>query len=633
MLHASHLTYRLGGRLLLNEASFAIAEGSHVGFLGRNGTGKTTLFRILRGEIEAESGSFGLPQRARLGSVAQEAPSGETSLIDTVLAADSERSRLLAEAHHADGFERAQIETRLVDIDAYSAPARAAAILNGLGFNSQAQQRPCASFSGGWRMRVALASVLFTRPDCLLLDEPTNYLDLEGTLWLYDYLKNYPHTVLVISHDRELLETCVDHILHLDNGKLTVWRGNYSSFLRQKAQQNTLLGKAQARQQEERRKIEAFVERFRAKASKAKQAQSRLKRLEKLEPVVTLHEADVLRFSLPAPEKPLAAPLLVLENASTGYNEIPVLQKLTLSLLPDDRIALLGPNGNGKSTFCKLLAGRLPLLGGIRKASSRLDVAFFAQHQSEALNLEKSAYEHIRALMPDVPEAKIRTRAAQMGFSGPRADTKAAALSGGEKARLHLGLIAFHGPHLLIFDEPTNHLDIDSREALAEAINAYPGAVILVSHDRSLIDSCAERLWIVSDGTVCPFEGDLEDYRESVISGKKQQNIKRQDTSTLPPLSSRLETRRLAAEQRDREKPLRQKREALEKRMEALISAITKIDTALADGQAFLTHSVKATDLSRKRAEAAATLVALEEEWLRISEEVESFTRQGKALS
>src|ERR687897_912716 len=381
MLHVNDLTYRIGDRLILDHASFNLPDGAKVGLVGRNGAGKTTLFKIIQGDLATESGSVTLPRGMKIGAVAQEAPGGPESLIDVVLAADRERRALLAEAETADGLRRAEIETRLTDIGAHSAPARAAAILHGLGFDAEAQSRPCSSFSGGWRMRVALAAVLFAEPDLLLLDEPTNYLDLEGTLWLYDYLERYPHTILIISHDRELLDTCVDHILHLDQRKLTIYRGGYTSFAKQFAEKRELTAKAAAKQEAERKHLQAFVDRFKAKASKARQAQSRVKRLEKMEPIAAIVEADVLPFDLPGPERPAAPPLITVESGAVGYGERIVLDRLNLTISPDDRIALLGSNGNGKSTFCKLIGGRLKPMRGEIRASSKLDAAYFAQHQ------------------------------------------------------------------------------------------------------------------------------------------------------------------------------------------------------------------------------------------------------------
>ncbi len=621
MLHANDLTYRIADRIILDRASFALPDGSKVGLVGRNGAGKTTLFRIIQGEISTESGDIAVPRGIRVGSVAQEAPGGPETLVEVVLAADKERAALLAEAEGADGFRRAEIETRLTDIGAHSAPARAAAILHGLGFDAEAQNRPCSSFSGGWRMRVALAAVLFTEPDLLLLDEPTNYLDLEGTLWLYDYLDRYPHTVLVISHDRELLDTCVNHILHLDRGKLTIYRGGYSSFARQLAEKRELTAKMRVKQEAERKHLQAFVDRFKAKASKARQAQSRVKRLAKLEPIATLVDDEVLAFDLPGPERPLAPPLIAVEGAAVGYGDRIILDRLNLTIQPDDRIALLGANGNGKSTFCKFIGGRLAPFKGEMRRPSKMDVAYFAQHQVDELNPNATAYEHVAARMPDAPIAKARARAARFGFGGAKADTPVSSLSGGEKARLLMGLAAFNGPNLLILDEPTNHIDIDSRTPLMEAINDYTGAVILVSHDRFLIEACADRLWIVGGGTVKPFDGDMDDYRQLVLSGELQPQRRSDKTQ---PAASRVDERRAAAERRVALAPLRKKLEALEARMTKLTDVIGKIDAALADGSAFQKDPAKASELAKMRSEAADTLASVEEEWLAVSHEVET---------
>ncbi|HKH32829.1 MAG TPA: ABC-F family ATP-binding cassette domain-containing protein [Beijerinckiaceae bacterium] len=623
MLHVNELTYRIGERLLVERASFAIPDGARVGLVGKNGSGKTTLFRIILGEIASEGGGVSLPRGVRIGAVAQEAPAGPEPLIDIVLAADTERTALMAEAEHADGLRRAEIETRLVDIGAHSAPARAAAILHGLGFDAAAQVRPCSSFSGGWRMRVALASVLFTEPDLLLLDEPTNYLDLEGTLWLYDYLARYPHTVVIISHDRDLLDSAVDHILHLDRGKLAVYRGGYTSFARQLAEKQALQAKMRVKQEAERRHLQAFVDRFKAKASKARQAQSRIKRLARLEPIAAVVEDRTLGFDLPSPERPLSPPIIAMEGVAAGYDERPVLNRLNLTLLPDDRIALFGANGNGKSTFCKLLGGRLAPLAGEMKRSGKLVPAYFAQHQLDELRPGATPYLHVAERMPDAPEAKIRARCGRLGFPGAKADTPVSALSGGEKARLLMGLAAFGGPHLLILDEPTNHLDIDSRAALMEAINDYEGAVILVSHDRFLIEACADRLWLVAGGTVKPFDGDMDDYRRLVLAGELEP-AHRTRIGVAAPSASRTDDRRAAAARRSALAPVRKRLEAVEARIERLSGAIAKIDAALADGSAFRADPAKAGDLARKRAEAAEALASAEEEWFELSGELET---------
>ncbi|MCT4493853.1 ABC-F family ATP-binding cassette domain-containing protein [Bosea minatitlanensis] len=622
MLTINDITYRLGERLLLDHTGAAIPDGARVGFVGRNGTGKTTLFKIITGDLGTESGTISLPRGRRIGGVAQEAPGGPETLIEVVLAADTERTALMKEAETAtDPHRIAEIGTRLADIGAHSAPARAAMVLHGLGFDEAAQQRPCSDFSGGWRMRVALAAVLFSEPDLLLLDEPTNYLDLEGTLWLYDYLERYPHTVIVISHDRELLDTSVDHILHLDQGKLTLYRGGYSSFEKQRAEKQMQLARAREKQEAERKHLQSFVDRFKAKATKARQAQSRVKRLEKMQTIATIVDRDVQPFVFPGPEKPLSPPMIVLEDAAAGYGERKVLSRLNLSLAPDDRIALLGSNGNGKSTFCKLIGGRLPAMSGEMKKSSKLETAYFAQHQLDELRIEDTPVGHLRELMPDAPEAKVRSKAAQIGFPASKADTPVKLLSGGEKARLMLGLATFHGPHLLILDEPTNHLDIDSRTALVTAINDYPGAVILVSHDRFLIEACADRLWLVGGGTVKNFDGDMDDYRAYVLGAAKAE--RRGKPAPEPAARPKADERKEAATKRVAQGPLRQKLNLAEARIAKLTGLIGKVDEALANG-AFARDPEKALQISRQRAELSEALAAAEEEWLLLGEELES---------
>jgi ATP-binding cassette subfamily F protein 3 len=620
MLVLDEVSLRIAGRLLLDEASARIPEGARVGLVGRNGIGKTTLFRAIVGEMPIEHGSIGMPARSRIGRLAQEAPNGPESLLDVVLSADTERLSLLAEAETAtDPHRIAEIQTRLADIGAHAAPARAAAILAGLGFDAEAQKRPCTDFSGGWRMRVALASVLFSEPDLLLLDEPTNYLDLEGTLWLTDHLARYPRTVIVISHDRDLLDDAVDWILHVEGGKLNLYRGGYTSFAKQRAERMELDAKAAKKLEAERKHLQAFVDRFKAKASKARQAQSRAKRLAKMEPIIAVSGDDVRPITFPAPEKLLSPPIVAIDRVSVGYEPgKPVLRRLTLRIDNDDRIALLGPNGNGKSTIAKLLAGRLAPFDGTMTKPERLQVAYFAQHQLDELVPEQSVYEHIRRLMPEAPEAKVRARAGQIGFSGERADTAVASLSGGEKARLLLGIATFHGPHLVILDEPTNHLDIDSRAALVEAINDYPGAMILISHDRHLLEACADTLWLVANNTVAPYDGDLDDYRRIVL-GREAKKEQRDDGAEKV---SRTDQRRAAAEKREELKPLKRRIDAAEKTVNKLTADIEKMDAELAS-DLFARDPAKATALSKSRAEAANALAKAEEDWLSASAEYE----------
>ncbi|WP_448043184.1 ABC-F family ATP-binding cassette domain-containing protein [Bradyrhizobium liaoningense] len=611
MLAITDLSIRLAGRLLIDQSSVQITPGSRVGLVGRNGTGKSTLFKVIRGELAAEHGSVTLPPRWRIGSLAQEAPNGPESLITVVLKADLERDALLTEAESAtDPHRIAEIQTRLVDIDAHSAPSRAAAILSGLGFSAADQLRPCAEFSGGWRMRVALAATLFAAPDLLLLDEPTNYLDLEGTLWLEDHLAHYPRTVIVISHDRDLLESSVDQILHLERGKLTLYKGTYSSFEEQRAARELLDAKAVKRQEAERARLQAFVDRFKAKASKARQAQSRVKMLERLKPITALITEDVREISFPAPEKILSPPIIAVDNASVGYDPAsPVLNRVTLRIDNDDRIALLGANGNGKSTLVKLLAGRLAPFSGKVTRADKLSIAYFAQHQLDELNEDASAYDHVRKLMGDAPEAKVRARAGAIGFSGKAADTKAGKLSGGEKARLLLGLATFFGPNMIILDEPTNHLDIDSRAALAEAINEFPGAVIMVSHDRYLIEACAERLWIVADRTVTNYDGDLDEYRRLVLSARNAEAPRERSTASEKPQRARSDNRG----------SLKKRIAEAEAEIARVGEIITKIDTALALPDIFTRDPKQAAQLSKARANAADALARAEEQWLEAS--------------
>jgi ATP-binding cassette, subfamily F, member 3 len=613
MLHLNDITLRLGPRLLLDHATAALPERAHIGFVGRNGAGKTTLFNLIAGDLSPDDGAISLPRHARIGRVEQEAPDGPGALIDFVLAADRERAALMDEAETAhDPHRIAEIQTRLVDIDAHSAPARAATILSGLGFDEAAQQRALSDYSGGWRMRVALAAVLFSAPDLLLLDEPTNYLDLEGTLWLVDYLQRYSGTILVISHDRDLLDAVADHILHLDRAKLGLWRGNYSSFERQRREQQAIQAKLQKKQDEQRKHLQAFVDRFRAKASKAAQAQSRLKMLAKLEPVAALVDGEVLPFDLPSPQKPLSPPIIAMETVAAGYDGEPVLQKLSLTISDDDRIGLLGANGNGKSTFAKLVAGRLAPLSGELRRSSKLDVGFFAQHQVDDLNLAATPYQCVASLMPEATESKVRARAARMGFPNVKADTKIANLSGGEKARLLMGLATFNGPHLLILDEPTNHLDIDSRAALIEAINDYSGAVILVSHDRYLLEACADRLWLVDSGKVLPFAGDMDAYKNYVLekaaAGAKT-NAAPKPAPARPAKNGPSLKKRLAA---------------AEEKMARFQELLERVDSALSNPSAFVDEPVKAAQLAKQRSDLAAALAVAEEEWLMLSSEMET---------
>ncbi len=623
MLSINDISVRIAGRLLIDQSSVQIVPGARVGFVGRNGVGKSTLFHAIRGDLPTESGTITIPPRWQIGSLAQEAPNGPEKLVEVVLKADRERETLMREAEVASDPTRiAEIQTRLVDIEAHSAPARAAAILSGLGFSSEDQNRPCSEFSGGWRMRVALAATLFAAPDLLLLDEPTNYLDLEGTLWLEDHLANYPRTVIVISHDRDLLETSVDQILHLDRGKLTLYKGSYSSFEEQRATRELLDAKHAKRQADERKRLQAFVDRFKAKASKARQAQSRVKMLERMKPVTALVTQDVREIAFPDPEKMLSPPIIAVDDVSVGYDpNKPILNRVTLRIDTDDRIALLGANGNGKSTLVKLLAGRLPPFSGKVIRAEKLSVGYFAQHQVDELNLDASPYDHIRRLMPDAPESKVRGRAGAIGFSGKAGDTLVKNLSGGEKARLLLGLATFFGPNMIILDEPTNHLDIDSRAALAEAINEFPGAVIMVSHDRYLIEACADQLWVVADGMVTSYDGDLDDYRRAVLSARGAKVVTRE---RAPNRNERNDTSTRAKEKRI---PLKQRISEAETEMARISGIIEKIDAALALPDLFTRDPKQAAQLSKARASASDALSRAEEAWLTASSEFDEAAR------
>ena len=634
MLHINDLTFRIEGRVLFEKATAGIPAGHKVGFVGRNGSGKTTLLKLIAGELQPDDGGINLPRSTRIGWVTQEAPGGPESLIEVVLGADRERAALLVEAETAhDPGRIADIHERLVDIGAHAAPSRAARILAGLGFDEAAQQRPCSEYSGGWRMRVALAAMLFTEPDLLLLDEPTNYLDLEGTLWLEDYLRDYPHTVLIVSHDRELLNRSVTSILHLSQGKLTLYTGGYDQFEETRREKQRLDLKLKKKQDDERRHIEAFITRFKAKASKATQAQSRVKALARMQPIAEQIEERVAPFLFPNPAKAFASPLVRLEGAAVGYiADRPVLQDLDLRLDADDRVGLLGSNGNGKSTFARLISGRMQAMGGSRHASSKMEVGFFAQHQMDDLPAGKTPYEHMQDLMPDATEAQRRAKLGVLGFSIGKADTKAENLSGGEKARLLFALATFHGPHLLILDEPTNHLDVDAREALVRALNDYEGAVILISHDRHLMDACADRLWIVRGGTVRTYDGDMDQYRTECLAerGADPDAPRAKAKANGAARQTAQDARRQAAETRAALAPLRKNVTKAEAEVELLSKRIAAVDRDLADGALYRRDPARAQALARERGGLLRARTDAEAAWLAASEAYEAAETQVK---
>lgn len=613
MLHINDLIFRIEGRTLFDQATLAISEGMKMGLVGRNGTGKSTLFRLIKNEVSPDGGSINLRKGARMGVVDQEVPSGPQSLMETVLAADLERTALLEEAETATDPDRiAAIHTRLGDIDAYSAEARAGMILSGLGFSGEDQQKPCSDFSGGWRMRVALAAMLFAKPDLLLLDEPTNYLDVEGAVWLEAHIRTYPGTAFIISHDRDFLNRAVTHIGHLRQGKLFAYTGGYENFERQLREQQRLSMALRDKQEDERRRLEAFVTRFKAKASKAKQAQSRVKRLEKMQPVATIIDDPIPPIDLPSPDRPLSPPIIRFDDVKLGYEEdITVLKNLNQRIDPDDRIGLLGKNGEGKSTFAKAVMGHLAPQEGYIKRHKKMVIGYFAQHQIDALNPQSSAYDHVRELMPEATEAQRRARLARFGLGHEKAETEAGKLSGGEKARLLFSLISFHAPHLLVLDEPANHLDMDSRSELIAALNAYDGAVLIISHDRNLLENVVDRLWIVSDGTVSKFEGSLEDYRQLQIEKNRPAKKK-----TAKPENDKVQARKSAADNRKRLAPLKKQCETLEAQIDERRRKIDITEAKLADGSLFVDDPHKANVILQIRSDLEKEVLDLEEEWL-----------------
>ena len=639
MLHLNEITVRISGRVLMERATVAVTKGQKAGLIGPNGTGKSTLLKIIRGDLQPDNGSVSTPNGIRIGWVEQDVADGNISLLDAVLASDRERARLLHDAETAtDPYEVAEIHTRLADIGAHAAPARAGAILAGLGFDATIQDRKVKEFSGGWRMRVALAGALFAEPDLLLLDEPTNHLDLEAALWLENYLKEYRHTIVMVSHDRGLLNSICSHMLHIEDKRLYTYRGNYDQFERQRRERNERSSSMQAKQLQQRREIESFVARFRATASKAKQAQSRLKALARMEPIASIAENRTISFDFPQPET-MSSPIMTMENIMVGYDpNTPILKDITLRIDMDDRIALLGANGNGKSTLARLLSGRLKPFEGEMLRSNRLKIGYFAQMQAEELSLELTALAQMMERQPMMTEQKARSNLARFGFGPEKCENKIATLSGGEKARLLFALMCMDNPQLIILDEPTNHLDIDSREALVRAINAFDGAVILITHDPHLVDMVADRLWLVRNGGVETFEGDLQEYRKLLIEQRRaEQRTLRLGVSDKnngernEDRAERKENRRQAADSRAAIHPLKKAVEQAEKQVDKLTKIIARIDIELANSDLYTGtgQHQKISELKIKLANSQKELTAAQDLWLEATTNYEEALAQA----
>ena len=622
MLTIDNIVVRIAGREILSGATANLPAGRRIGLVGRNGAGKSTLFNVILGHLHPDDGEVSWPSAWKVGAVAQEAPGTDTSLLDTVLEADTERSQLLADAEHeTDGHRLGDIYHRLEAIDAYTAPSRAAEILAGLGFSAEDQLRPCKEFSGGWRMRVTLAAILFTAPDLLMLDEPTNYLDLEGVLWLENFIQKYRGTILMVSHDRDLLNTACEFILHLERGKVKLYTGGYDTFMATRAAARANDMAFAKKQDAARAHMQKFVDRFKASAAKAAQAQSRMKMLAKMAVVEVPPDEFVAPIRLPKATE-ASPPLITMDRASVGYEAgKPILTNLSFRFDPSDRIALLGKNGNGKSTMAKLLAGKLQVMGGDFTPARKLVVGYFAQHQAEELDTSITPIQTLQHLRPKLTLEQVRGQLGGFGFSADKAQTSVGKLSGGERARLMLALTTLDKPNLLILDEPTNHLDIDARNELLTALNDFDGAVILVSHDRRLIEATAETLLLVADGKVTPFEGDLDDYRKFLLTGGNAPT-RRAEVEVIKPTKD--VARRSAAEKRQSLKPLKERIESAESQVVSLQAEVAKLDRSLSDPLLFATDPVKGSAVSKKRAEAARKLAAIESLWLAAQEEYES---------
>ena len=624
MLNLTDITVRLGGRTILDGATANLPPRGRIGLIGRNGAGKSTLIRVIAGMLEADTGSVDMPRGARLGYIAQDAPGGISTPFETVLAADTERAALMIESETGhDPHRLADVHERLIAIEAHSAPSRAARILVGLGFDEEAQHLPLESFSGGWRMRVALAALLFSQPDVLLLDEPSNHLDLEAVLWLEDFLQSYPATILLVSHERDFLNNVVDHILHLSSGKLTLYPGGYDAFERQRAERQAQIASARAKQQTQREHLQEYIAKNSARASTAKQAQSRAKALARMQPIAELVDDPSLSFDFPNPDE-LRPPLITLDLASVGYTDTPILSRLNLRLDPDDRIALLGRNGNGKTTLARLLAAQLKPMDGAMHASSKMRVGYFTQYQVEELDRSETPLQHMSVLMKGATPGAVRSQLGRFGFSGQKATTEVGKLSGGERARLALALITRDAPHMLILDEPTNHLDVDAREALIQALNDYTGAVVMVSHDRHMLEMTADRLVLVDSGTAREFDGSIEDYIAFVLA-KEPAGARREGANGEPKLNKK-DQRKANAEAREKGQALRKHARKVESDLERLTALRSAIDLAMFDPSSAdaALATLNMTDLMKRRAETARQIEVAEAAWLEVSEVLES---------
>jgi ATP-binding cassette subfamily F protein 3 len=619
MLNLNGITVRLGGRTILDRATAALPPYSRIGLIGRNGAGKSTLMKVMIGSLEADDGSLEMPKGTRIGYIAQEAPAGDSTPFDTVLAADTERAALMIESEQEglDHDRMAEVHERLIAIDAYTAPARASRILVGLGFDEEMQGKPLDSFSGGWKMRVALASLLFSQPDLLLLDEPSNHLDLEATLWLENFLKGYPAMMVVISHERDLLNNVVDHILHLEGGQVTLYSGGYDSFERQRAERAAQLAAAKASQDAQRAKLQDYVARNSARASTAKQAQSRAKALARMQPIAAMAEDPTLSFDFPSPDE-LKPPLVTLDLASVGYTEgNPILERLNLRIDPDDRIALLGRNGNGKTTLARLLAAQLTPMEGQMSSSGKMRVGYFTQYQVEELDGDDTPLEHMTHQMKGANPGAVRAQLGRFGFSGAKATTKVGKLSGGERARLALALITRDAPHMLILDEPTNHLDVDAREALVQALNEYEGTVVLVSHDRHMLELTADRLVLVDGGTATEFSGTIEDYTDFILGkGPAKEKVSKAD---------RKDDKKTAAAAREAQAKLKRDVSDAEADLAKLEVVLSAIDRAMFDPASAANEYKNLTmgELSQRRGKIIAAQEAAEARWVAAGEALE----------